>query len=369
MRVILSGGGTGGHVYPALAICDGISRKYSDATFLYVGTEKGMENRIVKEYGMDFATINISGFDRSSMLNATKAFSKFPWSIKQAFNHIKSFKPDVVIGTGGYVSFPVVFAATYFPDCKTFIHEQNVYPGLANRLLSRRIDCALLTFDETAEYFSNCNYRVTGLPVRKEIYEVYERSHLHEKNFDSAKIKVTIFGGSLGSIRINKAVLEMISQHNLKDYKINWITGTDNYETIVKDFEKQIRPKQKNMDIEIFPYIYDMASVLAESHLVVCRAGASTISELTLLGIPAVFIPYPYASENHQEKNARALVEKNACEMIIDEFLDGNTLYNVLNRLMNDRNRLVMMHENIKKEAKGDALSSIINTIEEYLKN
>lgn len=363
MNVILSGGGTGGHIYPALAIAEGLKEKVSGINILYVGTEKGLESHIVPQAGFAFQTINVSGINRSSMLKATYALGKFPWSIKQAWNIVKAFKPDLVIGTGGYVSFPVVFAASYYAGCKTFFHEQNAQPGLANRKLADRVDGALLTFEEAAAYLPAHKVKVTGLPVRKEIVQIYEQQRDLPKNFTSLPFQVIVFGGSRGAASINKAMLDLLNKYTDDDQiQFQWVTGTDHYESMKSAVRERLKAYRLPA-VTLHPYLYDMGSVMAASQLAVCRAGASTISELALLGLPAILVPYPFAADGHQEKNARALSEKNAVQMVIDEFLDGNTLYNIIESLRHDEKRLHGLRVQLLKEAKPHALEDILSAV------
>ncbi|MEQ8200148.1 MAG: undecaprenyldiphospho-muramoylpentapeptide beta-N-acetylglucosaminyltransferase [Syntrophomonadaceae bacterium] len=357
MNVILTGGGTGGHIYPALAIASELKSRVPDLRLLYVGTTKGLESRIVPRSGISFKTIDITGIDRSSMLKSGKTLLKFPGSFFQARQIIKDFQPDIIIGTGGYVSFPVVFSGS-FMDVKTVIHEQNAIPGLANRNLAKRVDRVLLTFPEAGQYLDSSNIRVTGLPVRREILA------LHGKvSRPTGRFTLLAFGGSLGSNSINQAMIPLIDRYRNADMNFIWITGESGFEEMKLALEKKLDVKALKCGLEMIPYKYDMETALAASHLAVCRAGASTVCELELLGLPAIFIPYPYAAENHQEKNARALVEKKAAEMIIDEFLDGDSLYKVVERLRKDPVRLDEMGQNMLKEARPNALKDIVDEI------
>lgn len=360
MKVILTGGGTGGHIYPALAIASELKERVPEVEILYVGTAKGLESSIVPKAGLDFKTIDISGLDRTSMLKATKMVAKFPLSFYQAWDVVRKFAPDVVIGTGGYVSFPVVFIAAIL-GYKTIIHEQNAIPGLANRHLAKKVDHTLLTFAEAEEYLEAKSIMVTGLPVRKQIRQVDKemaRLNLHIK---SDEFTLIAFGGSRGAASINKAMLGMIKRSQKDDMQIIWITGEDNYRDIMAQINDELGPIVKK--INIYPYMYNIEEALAAADLAVCRAGASTISELTILGLPAIFIPYPYAADNHQEKNARALVAKNAAEIVIDEFLDGDTLFDRIENIRQDKTKLKMMKENMLKEAKPDAIEKIMQVI------
>lgn len=362
MRLIISGGGTGGHIYPALAIANGIKEAVPSAEILYVGTDTGMESRIVPQAGYQFKSVDISGIDRSSMLKASKSLVRFPRSLFQAWDIIKEFKPDVVLGTGGYVSFPVVLAGTFF-QCKTIIHEQNAMPGLANRNLAKRVNYTLLTFPEAKKYLRARQIIVTGLPVRKEILEIDRVTARKELNLED-KFTLVVFGGSRGAQRINKAVLEMIPRYaDESELQIIWITGENNYADILDKLHYQVDLKRLKVKLLLKPYMYDIEKALAVADLAVCRAGASTVSELSILGLPAILIPYPFASENHQEKNARALMGKKAVEMVIDEFLDGDTLYKEIEKLRQEPRRLKEMATNIKNEARPHALQDIIKIV------
>ncbi len=360
MKIILTGGGTGGHIYPALAIASELRSRIPDVKLLYVGTTKGLENKIIPRCGIPFKTVDITGIDRSSMLKSGKTLLRFPASFLQAREIIKEFEPDIIIGTGGYVSFPVVFSGT-FMDVRTVIHEQNAIPGLANRNLAKRVDRVLLTFPEAGQYLNGSNMKTTGLPVRKEILAMYQEG----KGSRSGRNLFTLlaFGGSLGSASINQAMVPVIERYRNTEMNIIWITGESGYEEMQTSLEKRVDVKSLKCGLEMVPYKHDMEKALAAAHLAVCRAGASTVCELEMLGLPAVFVPFPYAAENHQEKNARALVEKGAAEMVIDEFLDGDSLYKIVERLRKDPTRLQAMGQNMLKEARPNALKDIVDEI------
>jgi len=360
MKIILTGGGTGGHIYPALAIASELKHRIPSVELLYVGTARGLESKIVPPLGIPFRTIDITGIDRSSMLKASKTLIKFPFSFFQARDIIKEFQPDIIVGTGGYVSFPVVLAGT-FMDIRTIIHEQNAIPGLANRNLARRVNCVLLTFEEARKYLDAKNIKLTGLPVRPEIMAVDR--HKIRADVGGGEFTLLAFGGSLGSSSINQAMLAIVERYRHEHIKLIWITGQAGYEDMQYALSKKVDVKSLICNLTMVPYMYNMEEALAMADLAVCRAGASTVCELEFLGVPAIFVPYPYAAENHQEKNARALVEKNAAEMVIDEFLDGDTLYNKIQNLRNDRQKLHEMGMNMRKEARPNALKDIVDEI------
>lgn len=362
MRIIISGGGTGGHIYPALAIASALKERVPAIDILYVGTKKGLENKIVPQAGLKFKTIDISGIDRSSMLKAGKSLAKFPISLWQARDIIKDFNPDIIVGTGGYVSYPIVLAGTIFGN-KTVIHEQNAFPGLANRNLAKRVDYVMVTFPEAEKYLNNANIKVTGLPVRKEITEVDPDEARISLNFAKDIFTLVAFGGSRGAMSINKAMLKVVEKYQAESIQIVWITGEAVFKDIKQDLALRVDKNRMICNLKLLPYMYNIQEALAIADLAVCRSGASTICELEALGLPAILIPYPYATDNHQEKNARALLQKKAVEMVIDEFLDGDTLYNKIEALRNNRRQLQIMKKNLLQEAKPNALKDIVDLI------
>lgn len=362
MKIILSGGGTGGHIYPALAIASELKQRVPELELLYVGTKKGLESKIVPAQGLAFETLDVSGIDRSSMLKAGKSIVKFPGSFFQARSIIKDFQPDIIVGTGGYVSFPIVLAGTYF-GVKTVIHEQNAIPGLANRQLAKRVDRVLLTFAEANHYLDIQNAKVCGMPVRKEIMQVDPEQAYKKLNLDKQRFTLLAFGGSLGAMTINKAMLDFIDRSRNEAIQIIWITGQSAYEEMQEKLAARLDLKKLRCRLNLLPYMYNIEEALAVASLAVCRAGASTICELEYLGLPAILVPYPYAAENHQEKNAKALADKKAALMVIDEFLDGDTLYQKVQELKKLPEALKQMGENMKKEAKPNALKEIVDEI------
>jgi len=368
LKVIISGGGTGGHIYPALAIARGIMDRDASVQILYVGTEKGMESTIVPQAGFDFKTVDIRGIDRTSMLKASKSLLKIPLSFWQARSIIREFKPDIVIGTGGYVSYPVVLAASY-TNTKTIIHEQNAYPGLANRNLAKRVDYVMLTFEEAAPYFKGARVKVTGLPVRSEIVQVDADVARKNLGLSQEPFSLVAFGGSRGAMSINRAMLDVVERYAGENIQIIWITGEDGYAEIKEQLAARVNIDSMKCQLQLKPYMYDIEQALAVSDLAVCRAGASTLCELAVMGLPAILIPYPYAAENHQEKNARALVDKNAAVLVIDEFLDGDTLYKKIEQLKNNPETMAAMKKNILHEARPDALEAILEVVMNSVNN
>ncbi len=362
MKIIISGGGTGGHIYPALAIAGELKERLPEVQLLYVGTPAGMESRIVPAAGLDYHSLDVSGIDRTSMLKASQSMIKFPHSFFQARNIIKGFNPEIIVGTGGYVSFPIVLAGT-FMGVKTIIHEQNAYPGLANRNLAKRVDRILLTFPEAKQYLDSTHIKVTGLPVRKEIMPMDKQKARQLLGMDPHMFTILAFGGSLGAKTINNALLDFIDRSRSQVLQLIWITGEAAYEQIREELEQRFNRQTLRPQIKLYPYLNQMEQAMGAADLAVCRAGASTVSELEVVGLPAILVPYPFAADNHQEKNARALVDKSAALMVIDEFFDGAEMVKKVQELIKNPEKLKIMGQNMQKEAKPDALHKITDEI------
>lgn len=358
MKVVLAGGGTGGHIYPALAIAQGIVAKWPNSEILFIGTSKGLEASIIPETGMTLKMISAEGLDRSSMIRALGSALKVPVGFWQARNIMKDFGPDIVIGTGGYVSYPTVLAGTIM-GIRTVIHEQNALPGLANKALARRVDSVLLTFREASRYLNAKNIKLTGLPVRPEIATADRASAMERLELNPDRFTLVAFGGSRGAMSLNRAVLGLVDKYKATNIQIVWITGDNNYRDVMAALGGQV-PE----GVRILPFMFDMENALAAADLAVCRAGAATIAELGVRGVPAILVPYPYAAENHQEKNARALQKKGAALMIIDEYLEPESLFAKIEELRSNKFRLTRMGQLMREEGHPEALESILQVVE-----
>ena len=362
MRVLLAGGGTAGHINPAIAIADKIRQNNPDAEILFAGTSRGMESRLIPKAGYDFTPINVRGFQRQLSLRNIKnnvlAVGCLVSSRFRAKKIIRDFKPDLVIGTGGYVSGPIVLTAADM-GIKTAIHEQNAYAGVTTKLLSKKVDVALLAFEEAAKYLDkNCKYKVVGNPVREDI--IYKnRKTSREKLGVGDRICVLSFGGSLGAQKVNDAVSYLISE-NAKDNNYFHIhaTGAIGYE----DFMKSLRINPKDYDnLDIRQYIDDMPDCMAAADIVISRAGAITLSEIQATGKPAILIPSPNVAENHQFHNAMVLKNNDAAEIIEEKDLSGEKLLKTVKSF--DLNRLKTLGQNASKMAIIDCADRIYNEI------
>lgn len=364
MQVLFTGGGTGGHVYPALAVAKYILEKFPDARILYVGTVKGLEGKIVPEAGISFATIEVEGWQRKFSWQGIRAGLKAVGGVRQALKIIKEFQPQIVVGTGGYVCGPVVLAASLL-RIPTVLHEQNALPGLTNKMLARLVNKIMITFPPSEKYFPDKEKIIlTGLPVRKEILETSKRESLQKLGLEENKFTLLVSGGSRGAKSINKALLEIYPQLLKKnDFQLIHITGSQGYEETVRALANKGIKIEEYGNVILRPYIYDMQYPLQAADLCLGRAGATFIAEISAIGLPAILVPYPYAAENHQEFNAKSLVDLGGAEMILDKELTGEKLLATINNLCKDQEKVLKMSKNIKKAGNPDSLEKIMGVL------
>lgn len=364
-KIIFAAGGTGGHINPALAVAGEVRRQYPDAKILFIGTAEKMEARLVPAAGYDFKTIQISGFNRVLNLNGIKqnikTISHLLKSSSQAKKIIREFSPDVVIGFGGYVSGPVVRAAAKL-GIPTAIHEQNAFPGVTNKTLAKMVDAVMLTAEQAAQYMQPKNpVIVTGLPVRGELLEADRDISRAELGLDEKPLILSM-GGSLGAKAINEAMLEVISNRwQANNCTFMHATGKD-----CKDFPERLAEKGVDLNaknIIVRDYINDMHRCLAAADLVICRAGASSLSEFQALGKPSILIPYPFATENHQYHNAKALADKGAAIVIEEKDLTSAKLMQQIDTLLESPGKLDSMGRAAKSMAVTDAQARIVEVL------
>lgn len=366
-KILIATGGTGGHINPALAVAGYIRENYPSAKILFVGTAVKMEAQLVPAAGYDFKTIDIQGFSRELNLSGIKqnvgTVIKLLKSSSQAKKIIKEFSPDVVLGFGGYVGGPVLRTA-----CKlgipTAIHEQNAFPGVTNKALAKIVDRVMLTAPEAEKYMTPKNpCVVTGLPVRGELISADREFSRAELGVDDRPVILSM-GGSLGARVINEAVTKLIEErYGRKDCYFLHATGKAGVGMfdVIRN-EKNIS-LEENKHIMLREYIDDMHRCMAAADLVICRAGASSLSEIQAMGKPSILVPYPYAAENHQYYNAMELVKNDAAILIEEKDFTGERLISEVDKLLSDRARLTAIGENAKKMAIYDATERIVNCI------
>ncbi len=364
MRVLITGGGTGGHINPALAIAQKVRNESTSNEILYVGTKNGLESELVPKAGFEFRYVTAKYLRRKMSFENLKTLAASVKGLAQAFKIIKDFKPDIVVGTGGYVCGPVVLAAS-MKKIPTMIHEQNVFPGITNKMLSKVVDVIGISFEEAKKYFSveAANKVVlVGNPVRKEILTADRRTSRAKLKLRTDEILIYSFGGSGGQISLNEAMLDVIKLYSgQKRVRIIHVTGKRLYSTFMEEINSKNISKGDN--IEILDYMYDAATVLSASDIVIGSAGAITIAEITVTGVPSILIPKTYTAENHQEYNARALEKEGAAKVILEKDLNGKVLINAIDEIIENKNVLRTMSLNSRKMGKTDVENKIYETM------
>ena len=344
MKILVTGGGTGGHIYPALAIIDRLRELHPQTDFLYIGTERGLESRIVPNHGVPFKPVKVEGFKRDLSFKGIKynlrTIRLFLKSISTAKKIIKEFSPDVVIGTGGYVSAPVCYAASK-QKIPTLIHEQNSVAGVTNKFLAKHVSTIAVGFEEAIKQFKGQEEKVyyTGNPRAQEVAELKRTTILKDYDLNPDVKTVLIFGGSRGAPKINKAVLDSSKELLNKPYQVLFVTGEMHFETISKQWDEMHKENEKNGNIKVVPYIHQLPEVFASVSLVVSRSGATTLAELTSLGVPSILIPSPNVTEDHQTKNSQSLEKVNAAVSIKESELTPELFVETLDELLLDDDR------------------------------
>ncbi len=365
MRLIVSGGGTGGHINPAIAIAKYIKEKEPDSEILYVGTKHGLEKKLVPAQNIDIKYIDVYGLRRSlSPMNIVYGIKAIR-AVSEGKKIIEKFRPDIVIGTGGYVCGPLLYAASKM-GVPTIIHEQNVFPGLTVKLLADKVSAVATSFDTTKNYLKKHRKIVlTGNPVRADLLKVTRYEARLKFNLDE-KPTVLIMGGSLGAKSINDALTEIIVKNLADEYNIIASTGERNYDEVMKKVKESGTEIPKN--ITVMPYIYNTDFAFAASDLIVCRTGAVTVSELAASGKPSIVVPSPNVAHNHQEYNAKYLSDRGAAVLIHDSELTGVGLNAQIKTLINDKNLLSDMSRKAKTAAIFDATDKIYTAARRLIK-
>jgi len=321
IKILIAAGGTGGHLYPALAIIEQLL-KNKGVKILFVGTKGGIEEAVVKKAGIPFESISAKKLLRRNVLTYPAFFFSAVAACFQSLSIVNKFRPDVCVGVGGYVSGPVALAG-WFLRVPVFIHEQNTVAGLTNRILGKAATGIGITFEVSGKYFPKEKIEVTGNPVREEVLSAERETSMKKLGLDLNKKTVLVFGGSRGARKINTVFAEALKLLDKPDLQILHITGRDDFES-VKSLTSGFKPSA--MSYELYAYMDDIWDALAAADLVVCRAGATSIAEITTRGLPSILIPYPYAAENHQMLNAEVLMGRGASRTIADSDLNGRRL-------------------------------------------
>jgi UDP-N-acetylglucosamine--N-acetylmuramyl-(pentapeptide) pyrophosphoryl-undecaprenol N-acetylglucosamine transferase len=354
MKVLIAAGGTGGHIYPGIAVAKEILRRDPQSEVLFVGTARGLETKIVPDNGFQLSLIKSAGLKNVGFVGKLKGLLILPKSFLEARALIKDFAPDVVIGAGGYVSGPVLMTASLM-RIPTLVMDSNALPGFTNRRLAPFVTKAALTFEEALPFFGKKGI-VTGNPVRKEFFGIAPKER-------GEKVNLLIFGGSQGARAINNAIGEALENLPADKLQITHQTGEPDFEKL-----KEIYSRSNFAGADVREYISNMVDEFAKADLVICRAGATTCAELSAAGKAAIMIPLPTAADDHQRKNAEALQTAGAAKMILQKDLTGESLANEILDLINRPEKISAMETATKKLARADAAEATVDLIEELKK-
>ena len=357
MRVLIAAGGTGGHIYPGIAVAKEILRREPESEVRFVGTARGLENKLVPQAGFELSIIDSAGLKNVGPVARARGLLVLPKSLLSARDLIKSFRPDVVIGAGGYVSGPVLLTAALW-KLPTLVMESNALPGWTNRVLARFVDKAAVSFDAALPYFRG-KAVVTGNPVRREFFEIPTRER------EPGQFSILVFGGSQGAHAINEAMIAALpALAGLKDVlRIRHQTGEKDFETAHSAYLAAGWGERAN----VTKYIDNMVAAFADADLVVSRAGATTTAELIAAGKASMMVPFPFAADDHQRKNAEALANAGAGRMILQQHLSGERLAQEIATLAREPERITEMEQAARKLARGDAAAAVVDLIEKMV--
>ena len=359
MKVIVTAGGTGGHIYPALAIINKIKEKEPNSEFLYIGTKDRMEKDIIPKYNIPYLGIDMKGLNRKNPFKNIGVIRNTLKNVKYLRKEIKKFNPDIVVGVAGYVTTPVIYAAKK-EGYKTFIHEQNSIPGVSNKFLSRYADKIGISLESSYEYFPKDKVVFTGNPRSEEVVSKGKVSK--DKlglNLSNDKKLVLIVMGSLGSTTMNKKLKDTLPLFKDKDYEVVFVTGKGYY-----DEYKKINVTN---NVKVVAYLDNMIDVLKNTDLIVSRAGASSIAEITALGLPSILIPSPYVTHNHQYKNAKVLENSNASIIIEEDKYDEKLLVSKIDEILNNKELYNSLKENCSKLGIKDSATKIYDLLKNMI--
>ncbi len=367
MKVIIASAGTAGHINPGIAIANIIKKEKPNSEIVFLGTNRGLENDLVPRAGYALKTIEAYGLSKELSLKNIKDSIKTLKGISQAKKVMKEFKPDIVIGTGGYICGAAILAANKY-NIPTLLHESNAFPGKAVKMLSKKVDTILTSFEEAKKELPKAkNVVVVGNPTKiknLELSRMQKNEVLRQLGLRQDQPLVLIFGGSQGAKAINDSVTNLINENKMKDYQIMWAPGPMQFDIV----KRNIKNLSKLKGLKIVPYIYNMEEVMNTADLVIARSGAMTITEVAITGKPAIFIPLPYVSNDHQVYNAKVLADIGAAEIILNKDLNSETLANMINGIIQNPEKIKKMGEQAKTIAKDNVEEKIYKEIEKLVK-
>jgi len=362
MRVIIAAAGTAGHINPGLSIANKIKQEEPNSEIIFIGTKRGLEKDLVPRAGYELKTIDAYGLSLKRPDRLLKTLKGFG----EAKKIIKEFKPDVVIGTGGYICGAAITEASKL-GIPTLLHESNAFPGKAVKMLAKRTNCILVGFNEAKERLNNAKkIVVTGNPTKiKDLKLSKDKKEkiIKELGLDVAKPILLVFGGSQGAKAINNAVIKMVKASENKNYQIIWAPGPVQYDVIKEELNNDNIDIENIENVKVFPYIYNMEEIMNISDLLICRAGAMTVNEVSIVGKPAIFIPLPGVSQNHQEYNAKVLEKIGAAKIVHNEDLETIDLNKYVEELIYNQELLKQMGEKAKTVSNNNVLEEIYEEI------
>lgn len=364
MRAIISGGGTGGHIFPAIAIANEVKLRHPDAEILFVGAEDRMEMTRVPRAGYEIVGLPVAGFNRQNLLKNITVVFRLIKSLSKARKIVKSFRPDIAIGVGGYASGPILRTASN-QGIPTLLQEQNSYAGVTNKLLAKKADVICVAYEGLESFFPKEKIIITGNPIRQDLVsDVTRQEALDFFKLSDTKKTILIIGGSLGALTINQSILPNLSLLEDSGVQILWQCGKRYH----ADLFIRLNDKEEAKDIHLYDFIDRMDLAYKAADLVISRAGASSISELCILGKPVILVPSPNVAEDHQTKNAMALVKKDAAIMINDADAISTLLKTTLD-VINDEQKLSELSANIKEMALPNAAEKIVDEIDKLVES
>ena len=370
MKVVIAAAGTAGHINPGLAIAKKIQEEEKDSKIVFIGTTRGLENDLVPRAGYELKTIDAYGLSKKISIENIKKMIKTLKGFGEAKKILKQIKPDIVIGTGGYICGATISAA-HSLKIPTLLHESNAFPGKAVKMLARKTDTILVSFEDAIGKIKNAKRIVyTGTPVKikKQDYTIEQKTNII-KNMGLKEDKpiALVFGGSQGARRINNAIIEIIKKQSNKNYQIIWATGPKQYDIIKEELENNNISIHHIKNMKLLPYIYNMEEIMNVVDVIVARSGAMTITEISKVGKPSILIPLPNVSHNHQLYNAKVLQNVEAADIILDNELDGEKLNTNIEKIILDKNKCKTMGENALKVSTDDVENKIYTQIVETI--
>lgn len=371
MKVIIAAAGTGGHINPGLAIANKIKQENKNAKIIFIGTIRGLENDLVPRAGYELKTIDAYGLSKKISIDNLKKMYKTLKGYSQAKKIIKEFEPDIVIGTGGYICGATITAAHNL-GIPTILHESNAFPGRAVKMLAKKTNTILVSFEDAISRIKNANNIVfTGTPVKitKKEYSNSEKQEIINKlGLNEAEPIVLVFGGSQGAKKINESIINIVKEKKNEKYQMVWATGPKQYDNIKEELETEGINVNNIKNMKIVPYIYNMEEVMNVVDVIVARSGAMTITEISNLGKPSILVPLPNVSHNHQLYNAKVLEKIGAAKIILDDEMKSEKLNHTIEEIILDKRQIKIMGQNALKVSTTNAEEKIYAEIEKLVK-